>query len=156
MVVVTVAAAVACGVMAGVFFAFSTFVMKALRSLAPDRGMEAMQAINVTAVQPPLMIGLFGTSALSIAAAVVALADLGKPGAGWALAGAVLYLAGVLVTTAAFHVPRNDALASVGGDSPDAERRWRTYAAEWTKGNHVRTVAPLAAAIAFTIAARLG
>ncbi len=156
MVVISVAAAVACGLMAGVFFAFSTFVMKALRSLAPEDGMGAMQAINVTAVEPPLMIGLFGTSLLSVAAALGALTDLDSPGSGWALAGAVLYLGGVLAVTAGFHVPRNNALASVGAHDPDAETRWRTYAASWTRGNHVRTVAPLAAALAFTIAARLG
>ena len=38
--------------MAGVFFAFSTFVMQALARLQPAQGTEAMQAINRTVLNP--------------------------------------------------------------------------------------------------------
>ena len=48
--VLTLATAVACGTMAGAFFAFSTFVMKALARLPPNEGIAAMQSINVAAV----------------------------------------------------------------------------------------------------------
>ncbi len=37
---------------AGVFFAFSTFVMKALGRLQPEQGIAAMQSINVTVLNP--------------------------------------------------------------------------------------------------------
>ena len=156
MTVIIVTTAVACGLMGGIFFAFSTFVMKALRALPPNRGIEAMQAINITAVQPPLMFALFGTALGSAVVGVNALADLSDPAAGWALAGAALYLLGVLVLTAAYHVPRNNALALVDPRAPDAAEHWARYAASWTAGNHVRTVTPLAAAAAFTIAALIG
>ena len=53
MTVIIVTTAVACGLMGGIFFAFSTFVMKALRALPPNRGIEAMQAINITAASRP-------------------------------------------------------------------------------------------------------
>lgn len=45
----TLVAALGSGVVAGVFFAFSTFVMKALGHLSPPIGMAAMQSINVAA-----------------------------------------------------------------------------------------------------------
>ena len=43
----TLFAALGCGLIAGVFFAFSTFVMKALARLPSGEGMAAMQSINV-------------------------------------------------------------------------------------------------------------
>lgn len=37
---------IACAVMAGVYFAFSGFVMRSLRALPAVQGMAAMQSIN--------------------------------------------------------------------------------------------------------------
>ena len=37
---------------AGVFFAFSTFVMGALGRLPPEQGIAAMQSINVVVLNP--------------------------------------------------------------------------------------------------------
>ena len=56
----TLVAALGCGLIAGVFFAFSSFVMKALARLQPAQGVGAMQAINVAAVTPAFMAALFG------------------------------------------------------------------------------------------------
>ena len=156
MTVIIVITAVACGLMGGVFFAFSTFVMKALRALPPAQGMEAMQAINITAVGAPLMLALFGTALGSAVVGVNALTDPTHPAAWWSLAGAGLYLLGVLVLTAAYHVPRNNALAATSPTAREAERVWSRYLTEWTRWNHFRTISSLAAAAALTIAVRLG
>jgi uncharacterized membrane protein len=51
--VLTLFAALGCGLVAGVFFAFSTFVMKALARLPAEQGIAAMQAINVAVRSPP-------------------------------------------------------------------------------------------------------
>ena len=53
--------ALGCGVIAGVFFAFSTFVMCALARLPAAQGIAAMQSINVLAMTPPFMIAMFGS-----------------------------------------------------------------------------------------------
>jgi len=50
----TLIAAFGCGVMAGVFFAFPTFAMKALARLAPAVGIAAMQSINIAVINPLL------------------------------------------------------------------------------------------------------
>lgn len=42
----TLLSALGCGLMAGVFFAFSAFEMRALASLQPTQGIPAMQSIN--------------------------------------------------------------------------------------------------------------
>ena len=145
----TVAGALGSALVGGVFFAFSTFVMRALARLEPPQGIAAMQAINVTVITPLFMLALFGTGALSAVLAVWGVLELGEDFGPLLLAGGVLYVAGLVGTTMAYNVPRNDALAAAGAD--DAEL-WSRYLREWTAGNHVRTVAGLAAAAAFTIA----
>ena len=47
------------------FFAFSSFVMPALRKLPSADGISAMQSINKQAPTPVFMTLLFGTAALS-------------------------------------------------------------------------------------------
>lgn len=152
----TLAAAVGAGAAGGVFVAFSTFVMPALGDLPPSRGTAAMQSVNRAAMTPLFMALLFGTAALSAGLAVAGARAWGEPHAWRLLAGAGLYLAGVIGTTIAFHVPRNDALAAVDPSSAEAPARWASYLSEWTAGNHVRAIAGLAAALAFADALRAG
>ena len=59
---VTLIAALGSGLIAGVFFAFSTFVMKALARLAPAEGIAAMQSINVVVLNPWFLGAFFGTA----------------------------------------------------------------------------------------------
>jgi uncharacterized membrane protein len=153
---VTLAAALGSGLAAGVFFAFSSFVMKGLGRLEPACGIAAMNAINVAAISPAFMLALLGTGAACAGLAVVALFQWDEPYAGYLLAGAALYLMGAIGLTRAYHVPRNDALAAVDPRSADAASHWARYLAEWTRWNHVRTAAPLAAAAAFSVALTAG
>jgi uncharacterized membrane protein len=115
-----------------------------------------MQAINVTAVEFSFMLALFGTAVVVAVLGVWAVTAWSEPSAPWLLAGAVLYLAGTIGVTMVFHVPRNNALATVDPAASDAPARWRRYHSEWTAGNHVRTVAGLAAAAALTVALQAG
>jgi uncharacterized membrane protein len=146
------ASVIGCGVVAGVFFAFSGFVMPALGRLPASQGVAAMQAINVTAVTPPLMIALFGTAALCLVIAAEATRSWGTPGAALRLLAALLYLVGVVGVTMAFNVPRNDALAALDPQGTQAATYWNTYLREWTTWNSVRTIASGAAAIALLAA----
>jgi len=144
-------AAVGSAMVGGVFFAFSGFVMPALRRLPAGGGIRAMQEINRTAVTAPLMTALFGTAAVCVVAGVRALRS---PGAdtGWTVAGAAAYLIGAVGVTIAANVPRNDRLASLHADSTTAAAVWHDYLGGWTAWNHVRTVGCLTAAAAFAVA----
>jgi uncharacterized membrane protein len=148
---VTFVGVLGCGLAAGVFFAFSTFVMQGLRRVPAETGMVSMQAINVAAPTPWFMTALMGTAAVCVVLAVWSLLDWGA-GAGYRLAGAVLYLVGTIGLTIVYHVPRNDALARVLADDPAAPDMWEHYASRWTAWNHVRTVAALGAAALLTLA----
>src|SRR4249919_1765755 len=110
--------ALGCGLVAGVFFAFSTFVMKALARLPPGEGIAAMQSINVVVLNPWFMTAFFGTAAACALALISSLLRWHEPGAAYAFAGGVLYLIGTLLVTIVFNVPRNEALAALAPTDP--------------------------------------
>jgi uncharacterized membrane protein len=134
------AATIGCGVAAGVFFAFSSFIMPGLRRMPAPQGIAAMQSINITAVTPAFMTLLFGTAVLCVGLVVVAIANWSQPYAGYLLAGALVYLAGAIVLTMVYNVPRNNALAALDPATPDSAAYWARYLREWTAANHVRTL----------------
>ena len=70
--IVTVLCALGAGLTAGIFYAFSTFVMAALARLPPVNGIGAMNAINVTVINPWFMAVFLGTPLLCIAALIFA------------------------------------------------------------------------------------
>jgi uncharacterized membrane protein len=150
----TLASAIGSALIAGSFFAFSTFVMSALGKLPPPQGIAAMQSINVVVINPWFMTAFVGTAALCAGVAVAALARWHDPGAVCLLGGAILYVAGAFGVTMVFNVPRNDALATLAPSSAEAARRWAVYLSTWTAWNHVRTIAALGAMVSFTLAFR--
>ncbi|WP_448265040.1 anthrone oxygenase family protein [Nostoc sp. DSM 114159] len=139
--------ALGCGLVAGVFFAFSTFVMNALARLQPKEGIIAMQSINITAINPLFMLALFGTAVACIFLAISSVLKWHQPGAAYLLMGSLLYLIGTVLVTIAFNVPLNDALAIAKPDSTEGANLWARYLTNWTFWNHVRTIAALAAAL---------
>ena len=50
--ILEIIAIVGSGLTAGVFYAFSTFVMAALARMPPEQGIAAMNSINVTVINP--------------------------------------------------------------------------------------------------------
>lgn len=147
----TVIAAVGAGVTGGVLFGFSSFVMRALDQLPAERAVEAMQSINRHAPTASFMTAMFGTAAVGAAIGADALQRLDDPDARLVSAGAVTYLASVLVTVA-FHVPRNERLARVALPAADAVGVWHRYSPGWTAGNHLRTALAIAASALFAMA----
>ena len=146
------AAAIGSGLVAGIFFAFSSFVMAALGRLPSDHGIAAMNAINVTVINPGFFLAFFGTAALCLAAAAgVALRWTAGSGS-LVLLASVIYLAGCIAVTMLRNVPLNNALAAVTPGTPEAGALWARYLSEWTFWNTVRTVAPIVSAVLFTLA----
>jgi uncharacterized membrane protein len=152
---VTLLAAIGAALIAGSFFAFSTFVMRALQAIPAPHGIAAMQSINIVVINPWFLTAFLGTAVLCAGVGVAALVRWQDPGAGYLLAGAVLYFAGTFLVTMVFNVPRNDALAKVSPASAEAARLWVAYLSVWTAWNHVRTAAALAAMVLLTIAFRM-
>ena len=145
-------AALGSGLIAGVFFAFSTFIMRALARLEPAEGILAMQAINTTVITP-WFIGIFvGLGPLCLILGGWALLTWSDPRSVFVLAGSAVYLVGTLLETIVVHIPMNDALAVVEVHDAGVKEHWQRYVTRWTAWNHMRTIAALLAAAAFTLA----
>ena len=140
------------GAIGGVFFAFSNFVMPALARLAPAEGIHAMQAINVTVLNR-LFLGTFmGTGLASLAAIVIALLRWDGAGSVCIVLGGVTYVLGSILVTMRGNVPLNNALMRVTQADALGEATWRGYVRDWTRWNHVRTIACFVAMALFIVA----
>lgn len=143
------AAALGTGLVGGAFYAFSSFIMRALGQLPVRDGLAAMQAINVAAIRPPFMLGFVGTALLAVGTLGMAALRWHAAGSPFTIAGAALYLVGCFGLTIARNVPLNNALATLDPANPTSAARWTAYLVTWTTWNHVRTIASLAASTAF-------
>ncbi len=144
---ITFNALLGCGVMAGLFFAFSNFVMRALSRLPPSGAVAAMNAINVEIVNPLFLFLFVGTPAACLFLVIHAVLWAKAAGTVFLLSGGIVYLVGTLGVTAVFNVPRNNALARVDPAGPAAADAWREFVGPWLGWNHVRSVASLLAAV---------
>lgn len=136
--VLVLISAIGSGLIAGVFFAFSSFVMRALGRLPAEQGVAAMQAINITVLNP-LFLGTFmGTAALCLGLLAAALFRWHEPQTICVIAGSLLYIAGTFGVTMLCNVPLNEALAAAHA-GPEATALWNHYLTNWTMWNHVRT-----------------
>ncbi len=148
--ILTFAAAIGSGVVGGIFYAFSSFVMAALGSLPSAQGAGAMKAINVTVINPVFMLAFMGTAVLCLVLTGGSLIWWGRPGGMLMLAASLLYLLGCFGVTMLFNVPLNNQLATV---APAQEAAlWSRYLDVWTAWNHVRTLASILSAILFIAA----
>jgi uncharacterized membrane protein len=144
----TFVTALGCAIVAGLFYAFSSFVMAGLDRRLPATAIAAMQGINAAALRPPLLLPLFGTALLCCAVAVAALIEREGAASWLGLAGAVIYLAGIVGVTMRGNVPLNLHIDQVDPEGPAAAAEWRTYYQRWGAWNHVRTLSGLAATAA--------
>jgi uncharacterized membrane protein len=140
---ITFLAIIGIGLMAGVFFTFSTFVMKALGRLPAKEGIAAMQSINLAVVPSLFLAAFLATSVLSVAVVVFSAIRWGESSALLCGAGALIFLLGNFVVTMAFNVPLNDRLASISPQDLASAAVWQTYLIHWTAWNHVRTISAL-------------
>ncbi|MET4247184.1 anthrone oxygenase family protein [Bradyrhizobium sp. LA6.7] len=147
--------AIGCGLMAGVYFAFSTFVMTSLARLGPV-GATMMNAF-ISDIGKSLFMPVFLLTTLTSAAlAVMAMFRWGQSGSVTMLVAGVLYVLGMFVVTIVFNQPLNEALTAADPASTEGAALWARYVTEWTFWNHVRTISSTVACVLFitAIAAR--
>ncbi len=146
------AAGVGSGLLGGVLFAFSSFVMPALRRIPAAEGISAMQSINRQATTLAFGALIAATVLLAVGLGLHAALNRDQPGAGWVALGTTSVLAALAITGGA-NVPRNDRLATFDAASPEGAAYWSgSYLSEWVVANHVRTAFCIVAAVAFVIA----
>ena len=150
--IIAVFAAVGCGLMAGLFFAFSNFVMKALLHQPTESGVRTMQAISAFIQNPIFFVLFFGTNLAAAILAITAVFRLAEPGVELQLAGAALCLVGTFAVTVLVHIPLNNRLAQIHPTSEEMTLFWAFYVAKWSKWNHVRTITAMAATALLVVA----
>jgi uncharacterized membrane protein len=148
---VVVGTALGCGLAAGAFFTFSSFVMPALNRLPAPRAVAAMQSINRLAVRPLFMTAVFGTALACLAVTAWAGLEWHAPAARWVLAGGITYVIGAIVVTIAANVPLNNALDAVDPQGPAAASDWARFTRPWSAWNHVRSITSTAATGLLTV-----
>jgi uncharacterized membrane protein len=147
----TLVSALGAGLIAGVFFAFSSFVMPALAQLPPTQGVSAMQSINVAVLTRSFLSVFAGTAVLCAIGTILSLASWSLTGSKLRIAGSALYVVGTFLVTLVCNVPLNDALAKAPPQSAAAAQQWAQFLPLWTTWNNVRALAALAAAGALTL-----
>ena len=137
---------------AGVFFTFSSFVMKALARLPSSGAIAAMQSINVVVINPSFLGAFMGTAVLSLVVGGFAVVGWSHPSAPYFLGGTVFYFVGTFLVTLVGNVPLNNQLAAVSASDPTSVKLWEHYLARWTMWNHIRTAAATVAALMYILA----
>lgn len=147
--VVAVVTAVATGLTAGVYLAFSVLVMPALPAAGPGPAVALMQRVNRLAEGP--VFGLvFAAAAIGSAWILVVPWFTGGGRAAPVTAGAALSLAAFVITLA-FNVPRNRRLATLDGSEPADVATWPRIARPWCRANHLRAGCATLGLLAFLL-----
>ncbi len=145
------AALLGSALISGAFFAFSSFIMKALAQRPSSEGIAAMQSIIVVVINPVFLGAFMGTAAISVIIGALALLGGSSPSAPYFVAGAILYFVGTFLVTVVGNVPFNNKLAGVSATDPGAVAVWEEYLQRWTLLNTIRTVAAAGATLAFAL-----
>lgn len=149
------AAAIATGLVAGVFMTFSDFVMRSLNAAQPAAGMEAMQSINRMVYGSFFLFLLMALAPVSALIAVYAFGFMSGAPSAWLIAGALFYVFGVFGVTVGRNVPMNKRLDKIDVKRDAASGYWPAYVRDWTRWNHVRSFASAGAASCYLVAAIL-
>lgn len=137
---VLIAAVVATGLFAGLFYAFSVAVMPGLARGGDGTFVESMQRINAAILNPWFAAVFAGTPLVLLAAAVLHLPAGQRGPLGWLVAALVLVVVVIGVTMSA-NVPLNNALDRAGPQGSEAAtaRVRRGFERRWVRWNTLRT-----------------
>lgn len=141
-------------IMAGLFFAFSVFILQSFNTIMPSQAMVAMQSINANITKPLFILAFAGTAIVSLVLGASSLISLDERSAVYSLIGCVLFLLGTIVVTVAFNIPLNNDLDKLNPNAASNAADWKHFVDSWLPWNHARTVLNLAAVVSFILAIR--
>lgn len=131
------------GVMTGVYFAFSVFIMRAFDELPATKAIAAMNSINVVIVKSFFLPLFLGSTVLALVLVIVSLIYLQGVAAYLGVTAGLIYLLSMFLCTVLFNVPLNNLLARFDLQHDNADSAWVSYRLNWTRWNHVRTIGSL-------------
>ncbi|MET7337057.1 anthrone oxygenase family protein [Nonomuraea sp. NPDC005650] len=120
------------GLMAGVYFAFSTSVMPALDAVEKDQAEAVMRSVNRKILNPAFLSTFTLAPLIALVAGILLfVAGPGSLPGILAVAAALVAFFGSIVVTSVVNVPLNNAIDA-------GELDWAGYSPRWTRFNHVR------------------
>lgn len=143
------------GLMAGLFFSFTSAVMPGLSQLGDADFIMAMKAINRSIQNPVFFIVFFG-ALISLPVSTFLKYSAPPTVVFWMLlAATIIYLAGVFGVTAAGNIPLNNALDKfnvVEATKEALQLQRTTFETRWNQLNTIRTICSIASFILIVIA----
>ncbi len=133
--------AICSGLMAGVYLAFSSFIMRSFAALDTAAAINAMNAINTCILRSLFMPLFFGSTLVAALLCGAGIRHWNTPGAFQAVSAGLIYALGMFAVTAGFNVPLNNALAKAQAGNNEARKAWTAYLSRWTRWNTIRTIA---------------
>ncbi|WP_330250979.1 DUF1772 domain-containing protein [Nocardia sp. NBC_00565] len=136
-----VAATLATGLIAGVFYAYAISVMPALNRTGDRTMIDVMQKINVVIINPWFMIGFLGTVGFTVVAAALHLGKDHRTTLIWLGVALVLNVIAFAVTSG-LNVPLNDQLAAAGDPAQigDLVKVRADFESAWVRWNIIRAI----------------
>jgi uncharacterized membrane protein len=151
----TIFTVVGVGVIAGIFFVFSAFMMQVLDQRPPREAVSTMQLMNKQMEgNAPFLFLFTATSLTAVVLAVYALVSMEGSARIWLIVGGATYAVGGFLITAAYHIPRNKEMDEIDASAADVGTRWSDYLSEWLPAHHLRTVLAIVALFSFAMALR--
>lgn len=136
------------GLMAGIYGAFSMFIMRSLATLDPLPAAKAMNAINTVIVKTLFLPLFFGSVVLYCVALIDASINPFEGSVALLALAAAVYIVGMFVVTVMCNVPMNNKLQTLADNHEQLTAYWPHYLKYWTRLNHVRTICCLLATAA--------
>lgn len=130
---------------AGVFYAFSDFVMRSLGAIPMTQGAAAMVSINRVILRASFVPMLLVLGPLALGSVAWTIWVGSAVGANWVFAASGIYVVGVLGVTMLGNVPLNNRLDQA--DNPVS--LWPMYMTRWTRLNTLRTAASAVASLCY-------
>jgi len=128
------------GIMAGIYFSFSVFMMKALNQMPALLAAQVMNEVNDVIVNTLFLPLFFGTTLWLAGLAVWEISQWNPQTSPRVVTGSGLYIIGMFLVTAFGNVPLNNKLKSLENNDVALMEYWDTYHRDWLKLNHLRTI----------------
>lgn len=138
------------GLMAGTFYAFSTFIIKAIARTPTAEAINTMQSINIVVINRWFLIVFIGTALLSLLLIINQLIYR-QTAYYWIISASLLYISGTFLVTVVGNVPLNDELGNISANDGRAAKLWQRYIKQWSRWNHLRTLCSIIATLLFAI-----
>lgn len=124
----------------GIFFAFSAFIMNALKLSGEHEGPAVMRKINEVILRSWFMPVFLTTPLLCLLLITWHSFQWSGIASMFVIIGCIVQIAGSFLVTVLFNVPLNNRLAGAA-NTPAENGIWNIYLTSWTAWNHVRTAA---------------